>query len=189
MPSFQRSVCPEDGSSMNFWNVGILPQKFHCVTTQKTWTWVVVVMMMMMMMIELPSPCSISSFICFPLTSLCQQHSLREISVVWSEDPSCWYDSLHELSKRYCVSLRSWWWPQLMMVMWWYPRVYCDVKNYTNDRDIILPHTRKLPIEWLPRLKQPEHEAIHSPQSHGEVKNAWIHTSSLLIRLYGAVLG
>jgi hypothetical protein len=34
-------------------------------------------------------------------------------------------------------------------------------------------------LPWVPRIKQPDREADHSPPSSGEVKNAWSYTSTL----------
>jgi hypothetical protein len=36
----------------------------------------------------------------------------------------------------------------------------------------------------LQGIKQPEHEAAHSPQSNAEVKNAWIITFTYPVRFY-----
>jgi hypothetical protein len=49
------------------------------------------------------------------------------------------------------------------------------------------------PIQWLPRalslgVKRSGRESDHSPPSTAEVKNAWGYTSTLPIRLHGAVL-
>jgi hypothetical protein len=34
------------------------------------------------------------------------------------------------------------------------------------------------PIEWVPRVKRPGHEADHSPSASAEVKKMWIYTST-----------
>jgi hypothetical protein len=49
------------------------------------------------------------------------------------------------------------------------------------------------PIHWVPRalslgVKQPGHEADHSPPSSVEVKNVWSYTSTPPIHLHGVVL-
>jgi hypothetical protein len=49
------------------------------------------------------------------------------------------------------------------------------------------------PIQWVPRaltslIKQPEHEADHSPPSSVNVKNAWSYTSTPPMCVHGMVL-
>jgi hypothetical protein len=51
----------------------------------------------------------------------------------------------------------------------------------------------KPPIQWVPEVlsqgvKQPGHEADHSPLSSAEVKNIWSHASTSLICLHGMML-
>jgi hypothetical protein len=53
--------------------------------------------------------------------------------------------------------------------------------------------TTQPPIQWVPGalslgIKQPGHEADHSPPPSAEVKNVWSYTSTPPIRLRGVVL-
>jgi hypothetical protein len=56
-----------------------------------------------------------------------------------------------------------------------------------------LRHRVQPPIEWVSgalslEVKQPVHEADHSPPPVAEFKNAWSYTSTHPIRLHGVVL-
>jgi hypothetical protein len=61
----------------------------------------------------------------------------------------------------------------------------------TESRSVLGP--TQPPIQWLPRVlylgvKWPGREAVQSPPSGAEVKNAWSYTSTPPIRLHGVVL-
>jgi len=43
------------------------------------------------------------------------------------------------------------------------------------------------PIQWVPEVKRPGHEADYSPPSSAEVSNAWSYTSIPPLRLHGVV--
>jgi len=65
-------------------------------------------------------------------------------------------------------------------------------KVSTTASRTVLEHTQP-PIQWVPgflslALKRTGCEDDHSPPSSAEVKNVWIYTSTLPIRLYGVVL-
>jgi hypothetical protein len=44
------------------------------------------------------------------------------------------------------------------------------------------------PIQWFPGVKQPGRGADHSPPTIAKIKNTWIYTSTLPIRLHCMVL-
>jgi hypothetical protein len=63
---------------------------------------------------------------------------------------------------------------------------------FTTTTRLVLGHTQP-PIQWIPGaislgVKRPGREAVHSPPSSSEVKNAWSYTSTPPIRLPGVVL-
>jgi hypothetical protein len=50
------------------------------------------------------------------------------------------------------------------------------------------PPTKLVPGALSLRIKRPGREAVHSPPSSAEVKNAWNYTSTPPIRFHGVVL-
>jgi hypothetical protein len=56
----------------------------------------------------------------------------------------------------------------------------------TASRPVLGP--TQPPIQLVPWVKRPGHEAHHSPLSSAEVKNAWSSISTHLIRFHGVVL-
>jgi hypothetical protein len=61
----------------------------------------------------------------------------------------------------------------------------------TASRTVLRP--TQPPIQWVPGapslgVKRPGYEAVHSPPSNAEVKNAWSYTSTPQLRLHGVVL-
>jgi hypothetical protein len=53
------------------------------------------------------------------------------------------------------------------------------VENFlfsTSSRPALVP--TQPPLEWVPGVKQPGHEADHSPPASAEAKKMWIYTST-----------